>query len=680
MNAKKPNRLIHETSPYLLQHANNPVDWHPWNEETLKKAAEEDKPVILSVGYSACHWCHVMERESFENEDIASVMNENFVCIKVDREERPDIDQIYMEAIQFMGISGGWPLNVFLTSDLKPFYGGTYFPPDQWLNILKQAAQAYREHRLQIQNSAEKFAESLNMSDLKRYGMEKPVQEISLDRLREMYAKFSRNFDTQMGGMNGAPKFPMPVYWQFALRYYAATGDQSALEQTILTLREMANGGIYDHIAGGFARYSVDAYWFAPHFEKMLYDNGQLLSLYAAAFSATKDPQFRDVVYQTIEFLVRSMTSPEGGFYSALDADSEGEEGRYYVWEEPEFSAVVYDALQDETKTAMIARYFNVKDEGNWENRKNILYKDFSPQQFAFNEGVPYSEFEEALNAAVSALLAYRNRRRPPGLDDKILAGWNGLALKGIVDAYKTFGEPRFKDIALKNAEFIASRMIREGRLLRNGKEGAVDTPGFLEDYALAVQAFIELYQAVFDEKWLRLAAGLTGYALDNFYDEAENLFFYVEKSAGDLIARKKEIFDNSIPSSNSVMAENLYKLGILLDRKDHRQTAIKMAKRVSSLMYAEPQYMSGWMGFYALLVQPTREVVISGPEALRFRVELERTYFPNKVAAGSTEESALPLLQGRFPRDGKTLIYVCFNNACQAPVSTVEEAWEQMK
>lgn len=678
--SQKPNQLIHETSPYLLQHAFNPVDWHPWNEASLKKAAEEDKPIIVSVGYSSCHWCHVMERESFENESVASVMNKNFVCIKVDREERPDVDQIYMEAVQYMGISGGWPLNVFLTSDQKPFYGGTYFPQQQWLSVLTQVAQAYGEHRKQIQESAEKFAESLNVSDLKRYGMEEPVKEISVDRLRKMYDKFSANFDLQMGGMNKAPKFPMPVHWQFALKYYAATSDQSALDHVVLTLREMANGGVYDHIGGGFSRYSVDANWFVPHFEKMLYDNGQLLSLYSDAYAATKDAQFRDTVYQTVEFLSREMLSPDGGFYSALDADSEGEEGKYYGWDALEFRAILNNAFRNEEKASWIARYFNIKEGGNWENGRNILYKDFTAETFAINEGIDPTEFMATLDDAIAVLLAARNKRVKPGLDDKILAGWNGLALKGLADAFRVFGEPHFKDLALKNAGYLSSRMILEGRLLRNGKKGAGETPGFLEDYALVIQAFIELYQAVLDEKWLTIANRLAEYAVDHFYDGSEDLFFYTGNASSKLIARKKEIFDNVIPSSNSIMAENLYKLGILLDNEDYKQMAVKMMAMVSRLLFSEPQYMSAWMGLYAILTQPTREIVVAGPDAIKFRMELEKTYFPNKVVAGSTTGSSLPLLQGRLPRDNKTLIYVCYNNTCQAPVASVDEALEQMK
>lgn len=681
MNAsRKPNQLIHETSPYLLQHAYNPVSWRAWNQETLKEASERDKPIIVSIGYSACHWCHVMEKESFENAEIAALMNEHFICIKVDREERPDVDHIYMEAVQFMGISGGWPLNVFLTSDQKPFYGGTYFPPQAWKNVLDQVSLAYQQNRNDIQSSAEKFAESLRVGDLERYGMEQAVNDISMDQLRSVYNRFSRNFDLQMGGMKGAPKFPMPAYWQFALKYSHAANDNTALEQAALTLREMANGGIYDHIGGGFARYSVDEYWFVPHFEKMLYDNAQLLSLYAEAYTAVRDPRFRQVVYQTVDFIEREMMSPEGGFYAALDADSEGEEGKYYVWDANEVSNVLYRIFQDEDKISWICRYYHIKDEGNWEKRKNILYKDFTDEGFALNEGIEPKAFTEVRKAADAALFNYRNGRIRPGLDDKILSGWNGLALKGLADAYKVFGETRFRDLAIRNANFIVSGLFENGRLLRNGKKGSTALPGFLEDYALVIQGFTELYQAVFDEKWLENAVQLTEYVLNNFFDPEENLFFYTDRSSGELIARKKEIFDNVIPSSNSVMANNLYKLSILTDNRDYRDLSIRMVMQVSKLLFSEPQYMSGWSCLYTDLVKPTREVAIAGPQAEEYRVALEQVYIPNKVVAGTKTSSSLPLLQNRNPADNKTTIYVCYNKTCKMPVTSVEQALDQMR
>ena len=678
--SKQPNLLIHESSPYLLQHAYNPVQWRPWGNEALAYARETDKPIILSIGYSSCHWCHVMERESFENEQIAEVMNREFVCIKVDREERPDVDQIYMEAVQMMGMGGGWPLNVFLTPDEKPFYGGTYFPPQNWLSLLQQVAQSYKENKQSIVEAADKMVDSLAISDIVRYGLDATEKDFTTETLRQIYSKFASGFDTQKGGMKGAPKFPMPSYWKFALHYFASTGDESAKEQAVLTLQEMAFGGIYDQIGGGFARYSVDAEWFAPHFEKMLYDNGQLLSLYSEAFVVSGDPLFRETVYQTIDFMKREMMSHEGGFYSALDAESEGEEGKFYVWDAAEFDNVLYKAFEDEEKSAMMATYYHIEPDGNWEARKNILYKTLTPEAYALQQGLTPEEFRQIKKEADQALLEYRDRRVRPGLDDKILTGWNGLALKGLVDAYKVFKEQEFKTLALKNAAFIREKMLDGPTLYRSYKDGKATIKGYLEDYALTIQAFIELYQLVFDEEWLNLAAALTDYTLGNFYDAEEHLFHYDDQSDSRLIVRKKELFDNVIPSSNAVMAQNLYILGNLLDNSNYTETAEKMVRQVGKLLVSEPRFMSTWAAVYAMLSRPLAEIALVGDDLEDFRVAFEKRFYPNKIFAGSTRKSSLPLLQDRPAINGQTTIYVCYNRACQLPVNSVDEALTQLQ
>ena len=448
-----PNQLQYETSPYLLQHAHNPVDWYPWGEEALARAVEEDKPILVSIGYSACHWCHVMERESFEKEAVAEVMNKHFICIKVDREERPDVDAIYMDAVQAMGVQGGWPLNVFLMPDAKPFYGVTYLPQPNWINLLESVRAAFNEHRDDLVQSAEGFARELNLTDAERYGLSENNPLFDPELLEVFYRKIAVKADDEKGGMRRAPKFPMPSIWRFLLRYYAATKNEGALDQVKLTLDHMALGGIYDQLGGGFARYSTDADWFAPHFEKMLYDNGQLLTLYAEAYSLTKSPLYKHVVYQTIGFAQRELLSPEGGFYSALDADSEGVEGKFYTFTTPELR----EALGEDY--GWFADLYSLTDDGNWEHSRNILHRTESDGAFASRMGWSQADLNVRLDAAHVRLMRIRNERIRPGLDDKILCSWNGLMLKGLATAYRVFNEPEFLTLALRQAYFLLKKM-----------------------------------------------------------------------------------------------------------------------------------------------------------------------------------------------------------------------------
>ncbi|MGK7393373.1 MAG: thioredoxin domain-containing protein [Candidatus Cyclobacteriaceae bacterium M3_2C_046] len=676
--SRKPNQLINQSSPYLLQHAYNPVNWYPWSREALDKARQQDKPIIVSVGYSACHWCHVMEKESFENEEVAKIMNEHFVCIKVDREERPDVDQIYMDAVQLMGINGGWPLNVFLTADQKPFYGGTYFPTRSWLQLLNNVSQAYKQQNQEIKESAEKFVQAISVSDIVKYDLQNPLSEFKQDDLDQIYQTFSAKFDRERGGMNRAPKFPMPSYWLFGLRYFALTQNESVLTQVNLTLKEMAKGGIYDQIGGGFARYSVDAYWFVPHFEKMLYDNGQLVSLYAEAYSATGDPHFKQVVYQTIDFVARELTNSDGGFYAALDADSEGEEGKYYVWDTSEFLTVVSEVLPEEN-ALLIAQFYHLTQEGNWEPGKNILLRKQDPDEFAREHDLEPTSFKNNLQKANKALIAYRQKRVKPGLDDKILAGWNALMLRGLVNAYQVFAEPDFIQMALKNAEFLVNNLMKGPQLYRNIKNDQLGVIAYLEDYALLILAFTDLYQATFEEKWLQKADQLMTYVLSHFYDEKEHLFYFTDSSSDALIARKKEIFDNVIPASNSVMAHALYQLGILLENDHYTQMSLKMIKQMGKLLLEDPQYLSNWASLFTLLVQPTAEVALIGSDINALKHQFYQQYWPNKILAGTYTTSQLPLLKERSAINGQDTIYVCFNKTCQLPVHTVEEAWKQI-
>ncbi len=665
------NRLAQASSPYLLQHQHNPVNWFPWGEEALTKAREEDKPIIVSIGYSACHWCHVMERESFEDEAVAQLMNEHFVCIKVDREERPDVDQVYMDAIQAMGLQGGWPLNAFLTPNKKPFYGGTYFPKQNWMQLLQSITTAFRDNRPDLEESAERFTEALKVSDSQKYGLgEGEKIAFNTTTLQEIFQQFSKKFDTKKGGLNGAPKFPLPSHWLFLLRYWAATKEEAALEQARRTLKEMAFGGIYDQLGGGFARYSVDADWFAPHFEKMLYDNAQLLSLYAEAYTATGDPLFKKVVYQTIAWAGREMLSPEGGFYSARDADSEGEEGKFYCWTLQE----VEDLLGEEAD--IFSDFYNLDEAGNWEPGKNILHRSESTHNFARKYDLDVSELEALLSEAEEKLMQAREKRVRPGLDDKILAGWNGLMLSGLADAYAAFGEEAFLDLALQNASFIDQHLQQEEGLMRNYKNGTASIRGYLEDYAFVIQGYVRLYEVCFDENWLYKAKKLLKYCLAHFWDQDEKLFFYTDDSSEKLIARKKELFDNVIPASNAAMATNLHRLGLLLDVNKYKQRAQEMVETIQSLLVAEPQYFTYWASLLSQLVKPTAEIAVVGSDYKAIALQLQQQqYHPNKVICAAAEEGSLPLLENRTAREGKTTIYVCYHQTCQRPVQQVEEA-----
>lgn len=668
------NRLINASSPYLQQHAHNPVDWYPWGEEALAKAKEEDKPILVSIGYSACHWCHVMERESFENDSIAAVMNEHFICIKVDREERPDVDQVYMDAVHAMGLNGGWPLNVFLTPDQKPFYGGTYFPPEQWTQMLHGIAKAYVENREKIEKSAEQFSQSLSASEIEKYGLNTTTSNFDSKLLDQMYNQMADRFDRKKGGMNKAPKFPMPSNWRFLLRYADTTNNDKALEQVEKTLDEMAYGGIYDQIMGGFARYSTDADWFAPHFEKMLYDNGQLVSLYAEAYAATGKALYKDIVYQTVDWLEAEMTNAEGGFYAALDADSEGVEGKYYVWTQEELMSILGD------NASLIQAYYNTTPNGNWEEEQNILHRSMSDEEFAKKQNLSTLELQKKVRNAHKLLNKVRSKRIRPGLDNKVLAGWNGIMICGLVDAYNAFGEERFLKIALKNATFIESNMRNGDGLYRNYNDGVASIDAYLEDYSWVIQAYAILYQSTFDEQWLQKAEVLTKYVIDNFFDEAEGMFFYTDKNGEKLIARKKEVFDNVIPASNSVMANNLHTLGILLDNADFTNTSSEMLARMEQLLTESTSYLTNWGMLYTAKTSATAEIVIVGDDYMKFRNEIAVQHIPNKVLMGSKAESKLPLMEGKSALRGKTTIYVCYNKTCKLPVNSVEEALEQLR
>lgn len=671
---KHTNRLAEASSPYLLQHAHNPVDWYPWGEEALQKAKAEDKPILVSIGYSACHWCHVMERESFENEEIAKLMNEHMVCIKVDREERPDVDAVYMDAVHAMGQQGGWPLNVFLMPNQKPFYGGTYFPPANWVQLISAIQKAYTEKREELEQQAAELTDHLGRSEVIRFKMEENSLQVSTEQLDAIFGHMAHEFDTTKGGTRRAPKFPMPSIWSFVLRYYRATHTHAALDQVILTLDRMAMGGIYDVVGGGFARYSVDDRWHVPHFEKMLYDNGQLLSLYADAYKATQKSLYRDVVYDTVSWLAREMTTADGGFYSALDADSEGVEGKFYIYTIDE----LYEVLDSEA-VDFLKEHFGVKGIGNWEHGYNVLIRTEDDAALALKTGRPEAELREYMRGLWSKLFAYRSKRIRPGLDDKILTGWNGLMLKGLVDAYAAFGEAQFLKMALKNADFIESKLRSGNQLYRTYKDGKASLSAYLEDYAAVIEAYLALHQVTFEERWLRAAEELNHYVLEHFYDQEEGYFFFTDDTAEALITRKKELFDNVIPASNSIMAHNLFTLGVLLSSNRYSELASTLMGRIQELTMQHPRELSNWASLLTRYHRPTAEIVIVGPDAQAFRTEIQKHYLPFTLVVGSETESDLPLLEDRIAVGGKTTVYVCENRTCKLPVHSVEAALEQL-
>ncbi len=668
------NHLINSSSPYLLQHAYNPVEWYPWGEEALEKAKKEDKPIIVSIGYSSCHWCHVMERESFENDSIAAIMNKYFINIKVDREERPDVDQIYMDAVQAMGQNGGWPLNVFLTPDQKPFYGGTYFPPNGWTKLLTNISTAFEHQRSEINASADKLTDALSTSALIKYDLKAGDVSYSKEKLDTIYQKLSNRFDEKRGGFERVPKFPMPGNWNLLLQYHHYTGNKDALNQVILTLDEIAYGGIYDQVGGGFARYSVDGDWLVPHFEKMLYDNGQLISLYSQAYKLTQKPLYKEVVYQTIEWLKREMLDQSGGFYSALDADSEGEEGKFYIWTKEEFDEILGNDAE------IMGLYYNITSTGNWEEEKNILHKKVSNEAFSKAQNISIDQLEELVESSNHKLLNKRAERVRPGLDDKVLSGWNGLILKGLTDAYDAFGDKAFLSLAIDNANFLTDRMIQNGKLMRSFKSDHATIDAYLEDYAFVIDGFLGLYQSTFNEKWLHTANELMIYANKNFYDNDEKFYFFTDNDSEALIARKKEVFDNVIPASNSQMALNLFTLGVLLDNDDYTKKSDSMLAAMIKLTSEEPAYTYNWGILYGMKIYSTAEIAIVGKDFNKMRSKFASHYHPNKILMGTEKESKLPLLAHKTANKGETTVYVCYNKTCKLPVTEFDAALKQLK
>ncbi len=686
-----PNRLIDETSPYLLQHAHNPVDWYPWGEEALSRSRDEDKPILLSIGYSACHWCHVMERESFEDEAIASLMNANFVNVKVDREERPDLDAVYMEAVQMLTGSGGWPMTVFLTPEGKPFYGGTYFPPTDRMNmpgfprLLLAVTEAYRTNRGEVERVTNQLAEQMGRS-----GQLPPGNGLlSADILHEAYSRLAANFDYQNGGFGAAPKFPQPMTPEFLLRYYHQGYSPRALEMVEMTLEKMAYGGMYDQLGGGFHRYSTDAFWLVPHFEKMLYDNGLLARLYLHAWQITGRDLYRRITEETLDYVLREMTDPLGGFYSAQDADSEGVEGKFFVWTPEEIRNVL-----GESDGNMLGGFYGVTEAGNFEGA-NILNIPQGPAGFALEHGISEEELAALIANGKPRLLEEREKRIHPFRDDKVISSWNGLMLRAFAEAGAAWKRPDYQAAAEANARFLHQEMTRDGSLLRTFRDGQAKIPGYLEDYACVADGYLALYEASFRPEWLDRAVALANRMIELFWDEGVGGFYDTGTEHEALVTRPRDVFDNAQPCGGSVASEVLLKLAIITGEEDYNLKASRPLRALSRLMTQAPGGAAYWLGVLDLYVSLPKEIAIIGDtenaETGALLDVVHRRYLPNRVlvgAAGAGEygESGgassayeMPLLADRGMVDGKPTAYVCQNYVCRLPVTDPEALAEQL-
>jgi len=675
-----PNRLKDETSPYLLQHADNPVDWYPWGPEALGRAKAENKPILLSIGYSACHWCHVMEHESFENPAIAALMNELFVNVKVDREERPDLDSIYMSAVQAMTGRGGWPMTVFLTPEGVPYYGGTYFPPEDrghmpgFPRVLKAVGEAYASQAQEVIRNAEQMREMLQCPLV-------PTERGGLDRamLDAAEGGILRAVDRREGGVGGAPKFPQPMPLEFLLRSYVRTGNPLALDAVTLSLDKMAAGGIYDQLGGGFHRYATDGIWLVPHFEKMLYDNAQLARIYLQAYLVTGAPRYRQIVEETLAYVQREMTDPAGGFYSTQYADSEGEEGKFFVWHPDEV-----DALLGSDDARLFSAYFDVSAGGNFEGH-NILHTTESAESVARMHGVSVERLHDAIERGRSTLFDAREARIKPARDEKVLAAWNGMMLRAFAEAAAALDRADYREVAVRNATFLTNEMVRDGRVLRSWKDGTAKLNGYLEDYANLADGLIATYEATFDARWIDRAREVVDVMIEQFTDDANGGFFDTGRDHEQLVSRPKDIFDNATPSGNAVAADALQRLALLTNEERYRQAAAGVLDTFGAVAAKHPTGFGRLLSAVDLALGEAKEIAIVGhPDAADTRA-LVRAVFerfvPNRVVAVGApgDDTTLPLLEGRGMREGRATAYVCQDYVCQAPVTAVAELVAQL-
>lgn len=672
MNPNFTNSLINETSPYLLQHAHNPVDWYPWGAKALDKAAKEDKLLIISIGYAACHWCHVMERESFEDTMIAQIMNDHFVSVKVDREERPDVDQVYMNASYLISGSGGWPLNAIALPDGRPVFAGTYFRPGDWSKILQYYSTQYATNKEKLIEQADRILAGINEMD--EIGLNQSKAIFKIDELEGVVDSWLQSLDKKYGGRTGSPKFPMPVNANFLLHYADQTGNDVALEQVTLQLERMANGGIYDHLGGGFARYATDAKWMIPHFEKMLYDNAQLVSLYAKAWQKTNNPLFKSVVEETLAFLQRELMDETGGFYASIDADSEGEEGKFYVWTLDEIRQTL-----GKTSSAFETVY-NITMAGNWESGKNILHLSQSPEQAAVRLNMQAESLDSTLEKARELLFDEREKRARPRTDDKILTSWNALTITAYIDAYRAFSNPDYLAKAKTNARFLLANLKQDdGSLKRSYKAGKATINAFLDDYALLIDALIGLYQATFEEEWLYEAKAFADYAIQHFWSAQTGMFYYTSVLDAPLIARKTETSDNVIPASNSVMAKAMYMLGLYFNDPTYMNISQVQMNNMKSTVIKHISFYANWADLMIWFIKEPFEIAIAGDKCEAIRQSLSKHYLPDVLMMGAEKNSKLDLMQNKWV-NGKTLIYVCKNKTCRLPVATAEKALKQME
>lgn len=671
------NDLIQESSPYLLQHAHNPVNWKPYSPKVFDLAEKENKLLVISIGYSSCHWCHVMERESFEDESVAAVMNSDFISVKIDREERPDIDQIYIQAVQLMTGSAGWPLHVVTLPDGRPVWGGTYFKKEEWIHILEQLRDLYKSDPEKMFSYAALLEKGIKKVSLITPESAKPdLEKIKVESCIE---KIKEKLDHQSGGFKGSPKFMMPGNLDFLLQFASFKKDPEILEFLKLTLKKMAYGGLYDQIGGGFSRYSTDSEWHIPHFEKMLYDNALAVSLYCHAYQFFKKPYFKEIISETLSFIRKEFTSETGAFYSSLDADSINNKGN---WEEGAFYVYTLEELEQVVQSdfSLFKSYYNINSKALWKEDQYVLIRTKKDEEIAedFNLSVPV--LKQKIKSWKQNLSDFRNQRKKPRLDDKILTSWNAMMLTAYVDAYMALGEKKFLNTARKNAEFILEKMMTSDfHLFRTHKNGKSRIPGFLKDYAFTIEAFIKLYEADLNEKWLQISKKLTEVAIRHFFDPDSGMFVFVSKKEPVLISPSIDYIDNVMPSPNSVMAKNLFLLSRHFQNPDYEAKAVSMLQAVVKEAQKYPSGFAGWLSLLLNLQNDFYEIAILGPEAAGFSQQLNRHYIPGKLTAGSISESELPLLKNRF-RAGKTFIYVCVNNSCQQPVADIEFVIKNLK
>lgn len=675
-NMIKGNNLKNETSPYLLQHVENPVNWNPWDKKYLDKAKKENKLVIISIGYASCHWCHVMERESFQDSTVAKLMNDKFISIKVDREERPDIDQVYMNAIQLITGSGGWPLNVITLPDGRPIWGGTYFSKGQWISALKQISEIYETEPEKFISYAKRVQEGINtLNDVVM--QTDSFENIDIDKYSKLLLK---NIDEEFGGFNGAPKFMMPNNLNFLLRYSVQEKQEKSKDKILSTLDKMAYGGIFDHVEGGFSRYSVDERWHIPHFEKMLYDNGQLMSLYSVGYKISDKDLYKDVVYKIHEYIDSEMKDISGGYYSSLDADSKLDdgtyaEGEYYSWEKEELERIIGENFD------LFSEYYNVNDNGFWEEEnKYVLIRSISDIEFIYKNKLDSATFQKIKSEWIYKLKLAKIDKKKPSLDYKIITSWNGLMISGYVDAYKSFNDEIFKNEAINAGEFIFKNLIKkDGGLHHNFVNGKSKINGYLEDYATVIQASLDLYEVTLNQKWIERALNLSEYVLSNFSGVESELFYFTSSQDEDLISRSVEFRDNVIPSSNSIMAKNLFRLYHYFDKQEYYEKAQNMSLSVTAEFETYPSGYTNWFDLIYNFKSNYYEIAVVGENSIKQVEEINKKYIPNKLIIGSKSENNLPLLKNRYV-EGKTLIYVCVNKACKMPTEDLDKALSLIK